>query len=158
MVDFTKPITSETVQREWVDYNGHMNDAAYASVFSLAVNKLMELIGLDEAGREHFQYTVYTLETHLCYLKEAHEGEELDITFQLLDYDAKRMHVFFFMTNKNGEELAVSEQMLMGIDIKEERPSPFPEEVYDVIKAASKQQESWSVPERAGRKIGIRKK
>ncbi|SDI14977.1 thioesterase family protein [Alteribacillus bidgolensis] len=158
MVDFTKPITSETIQREWVDYNGHMNDAAYASVFSLAVDKLMELIGLDEAGREHFQYTVYTLETHLCYLKEAYEGEELDITFQLLDYDAKRMHVFFFMTNTNGEELAVSEQMLMGIDIKEERPAPFPEEVYDVIKAASKQQENWSVPDRAGRKIGIRKK
>jgi acyl-CoA thioester hydrolase len=26
------------VSSEWVDYNGHMNDAAYAKVFSLAVD------------------------------------------------------------------------------------------------------------------------
>ncbi len=35
----------------WVDYNGHMNDAEYARVFSLAVEALMDRIGLDAAGR-----------------------------------------------------------------------------------------------------------
>ena len=36
------------VAPEWVDYNGHMNDAEYARVFSLACEALIDTIGLDD--------------------------------------------------------------------------------------------------------------
>ena len=142
------------VDTAWVDYNGHMNDAEYARVFSLAVDELMVQIGLDDAGRERESYTLFTLETHLCYRREAHQGEALAVDIELLDRDAKRLHGFFSLYNADGELLATSEQMLMGIDTSSGRPAPFPAAVshqldgFAVIDGAA-----W--PEAAGRRIGI---
>ncbi|ASK61890.1 3-hydroxyacyl-CoA dehydrogenase [Virgibacillus phasianinus] len=148
----------ERVRPEWVDYNGHMNDAEYSRVFSLAVDQLMNEIGIDENFREQQQYSIFTLETHLCYLAEANEGESLGISVQLLDSDTKRLHVFFVMEDEEGKRLATSEQMLMGMDMKEGRPAPFPAPVASKVSNLASTQENQPIPDEAGRKIGIRKK
>jgi len=141
------------VAPEWVDYNGHMNDAEYARVFSLGVEALMDAIGLDEAGRARHGYTLYTLETHLCYRREAHEGQPLSVEVTVLARDAKRLHVFFAMHDSEGTLLATSEQMLMGIDSDAGRPAPFPEAVAGVIETLPAAKGDW--PELAGRRIGL---
>lgn len=142
------------VAPEWVDYNGHMNDAEYARVFSLAVEALMDGIGLDEKGRTQHGLTIYTLETHLCYRREAHEGQLLAVDITLLDRDAKRLHVFFSMRDDQGELLATSEQMLMGIDRQSGRSAAFPGPVAEAIAALPRAEpDAW--PAAAGRRIGI---
>ena len=146
------------VQADWVDYNGHMNDAAYAQVFSLAVDSWMNEIGLDAEGRAKHSYTIFTLETHLCYLKEANEHEELDIYMQLLDDDEKRLHVFFEMKNQSDDLLATSEQMLMGINTVENKPAPLPENIANKVAEVRQQQVHFDMPVQAGRKIGIKRK
>lgn len=146
-------ILETRVAPEWVDYNGHMNDAEYARVFSLAVEALMARIGLDVAGRAEHGYTLYTLETHLCYRQQAHRGEALVVDLTLLDHDAKRLHVFFTLRNVDGDPLATSEQMLMGIDVASGRPGPFPEPVAAVIETLPHAGDEW--PSAAGRRIGI---
>ncbi|WP_077622752.1 thioesterase family protein [Sediminibacillus massiliensis] len=146
------------VSKEWVDYNGHMNDAAYAKVFSMAVDALMGKIGLDSDSIDKLSYTIYTLETHLCYLKEAHEGQDLNVEVHLLDRDAKRLHVFFTMKNDNDEAIATSEQMLMGIGTVEGRPAPFPESVSDNVQKLEDMSAGHEIPQQAGRTICIRKK
>ncbi|MDR5873813.1 thioesterase family protein [Halomonas sp. CUBES01] len=149
-------IYATQVAAEWVDYNGHMNDAAYARVFSLACEALINHIGLDEAGREHFGYTLYTLETHLCYRREAHQGQSLSVDLTLLDSDAKRLHVFFAMRDAEGNLLATSEQMLMGMQPTTGRPSPLPSPVaHRVATLPQADKDAW--PELAGRTIGIRR-
>lgn len=148
----------EYVRADWVDYNGHMNDSAYAKVFSMAVDRFMDYIGLDEDARSSLSYTIFTLETHLCFLKEAHQDEQLSVSVQLLDLDSKRIHVFFEMKNNVNELLATSEQMLMGMDMKEGRPAPFPSVVESKVAAITKDHQDYPVPDQAGRKIGIRKK
>lgn len=149
------PLFKTRVQDAWVDYNGHMNDAEYARVFSLAVEALMDRVGLDEAGRAEHGYTIYTLETHLCYRQQAHRGEALSVAVTLLDSDAKRLHVLFTLTNADGDTLATSEQMLMGIDVESGRPGAFPEPVAASVEALPKAGDEW--PKAAGRKIGIRR-
>ncbi|WP_447553323.1 thioesterase family protein [Vreelandella sp. EE22] len=147
-------IYSTCVAREWVDYNGHMNDAEYARVFSLAVEALMAHIGLDQPGRETHHYTLYTLETHLCYRREAHEGEPLAVKLSLLDHDAKRLHVFFELLDNEHGVLATSEQMLMGIDQQGGRSAPFPEVIARQIATLPTIGDgAW--PTLAGRRIGI---
>ena len=146
------------VKAEWLDYNGHMNDAEYARVFSHAVEELMITIGIDEAFRQEFKYSIFTLETHICYLAEAHKGETLSVSYHLLDHDEKRLHVFFTMQNSSGEELATSEQMLMGMDMKAGRPGSFPELMKQKIETIVKEQADLSVPQKVGSKIGIRRK
>lgn len=146
------------VKADWVDYNGHMNDAEYARVFSLSVEQLMNKIGIDESFRNEHDYSIFTLETHICYLAEAHEGETLKTTVQLLDHDEKRLHVFFTMYNKDGDELATSEQMLMGMDMKEGRPAPFPATIGEHIQHMADEQKELPYPKKAGSQIGIRRK
>jgi len=142
------------VAAEWVDYNGHMNDAEYARVFSLAVEALMDHIGLDNHGRAQYGYTIYTLETHLCYQRETHQGQPLSVSMALLDSDSKRLHVFFEMYNDKNERLASSEQMLMGMDIATVKPAPFPDAIQGAIDNLPAP-EQW--PPMAGRVIRIRR-
>ncbi|MGC3872167.1 thioesterase family protein [Halomonas sp. GXIMD04776] len=147
-------ILDTRVAPEWVDYNGHMNDAEYARVFSLALEALMDHIGLDEAGRAEHAYTIYTLETHLCYRREAHQDQALAVEISLLDRDAKRLHVFLEMQDQEGQCLATSEQMLMGMGSDSGRPEPFPAPVTEHIERLPHiAQDAW--PKLAGRRIGL---
>ncbi|QDI90487.1 thioesterase [Salicibibacter halophilus] len=152
-----KPLLESTVQSDWIDFNGHMYDAAYANVFSLAVERLMITIGIDHDFREKHHYTIYTLETHLRYLKEAYAGQEIKVTVQLLDYDKKLLHVFFVMKNDAGERLATSEQMLLCVNMKERRSTPFPSSIVSSIEDLAKAHEGHAIPSETGQKIGIRR-
>ncbi|UOQ83398.1 thioesterase family protein [Gracilibacillus salinarum] len=149
----------DVVRNEWVDYNGHMNDAAYAKVFSLAVDALIDHIGLDEQARRKLSYSIFTLETHICYLQEAHETQEINVTLQLLNKDAKRLHVFFEMyagADNQQHLIATSEQMLMGMDMEQGRPAPFPETIAEVIDTIWNDHKHLAAPKQAGRQIGIK--
>ncbi|MBM4763572.1 thioesterase family protein [Bacillus sp. B15-48] len=158
MSKIENPLLTETVGENFIDYNGHMTDSAYAVIFSKAVDQLMVEIGIDEGFREKTNYSIYTLETHLCYLQEAHEGQIVSVHLQLLDYDTKRLHVFFIMENDRGERLATSEQMLMGMNMSTGRPAPFPDEIKEKIIELHEAHIEMEVPKEAGRKIAIRRK
>ncbi|WP_027965628.1 thioesterase family protein [Halomonas halocynthiae] len=147
-------ILETRVAPEWVDYNGHMNDAEYARVFSLALEALMDAIGLDKKGRDQHAYTIYTLETHLCYRREAYENQSLGINIILLDRDTKRLHVFMEMLDEHNQCLATSEQMLMGIATVSGRPAAFPTAITEhIARLPHAQAENW--PALAGRKVGL---
>jgi acyl-CoA thioester hydrolase len=103
------------VARDWVDYNGHMNDAAYALVFSRSGDALMDRIGLDAAARKASGRTLYTLQIMLHYFKEALEGAPLSVACQLLEHDSKRMRLWLEMrAGAEGDLLAASEQLRRG--------------------------------------------
>ncbi|MFC2949029.1 thioesterase family protein [Virgibacillus sediminis] len=153
-----KVILEEKVRPEWVDYNGHMNDAEYVRVFSWGVDRFMKMIGITDDFREENRYTIYTMETHVCYLNELKLDEPLEVQLQMLDYDAKRAHVFFELYGPDGRRAATSEQMLMGIDQTTGRPSPFPDEIFTQVEDLAKACMPDEKPAEAGRVIGIRRK
>jgi acyl-CoA thioester hydrolase len=109
------PLLETTVVSNWVDYNGHMNDAAYAIVFSRSVDALMDRIGLDAAARKRTGQTLFTLQMMLHYFKEVKEGDALALSCQLLEHDDKRMRVWLDMMAPGGVRLAASEQLLISI-------------------------------------------
>ena len=109
------PVLETTVATDWVDYNGHMNDAAYAIVFSRSVDALMDRVGLDAAARKRTGQTVFTLQMMLHYFKEAKEGDMLAVSCQLLEHGDKRMRLWLDMTAPSGERLAASEQLLISV-------------------------------------------
>ena len=151
------PILETAVRPDQVDYNGHMNDAAYATVFSSAIDALMDWLGIDADFRAAQHYTLYTLELHLRYLCEALEGTPLAVDVRLLDDDAKRLHVFETMRARDaGTELATCEVMLMGIDRATGRPAPFPPAITERIAALRARHGVAEWPQGAGRRIGIR--
>ncbi len=120
------PVLATTVVSEWVDYNGHMNDAAYAIVFSRSVDALMDRIGLDAKARERTGLTLYTMQMMLHFFKEAKEGDALAVSCHLLEHDDKRVRVWLEMTSAGGEPLAASEQLLLSVTRGESGPRAAP--------------------------------
>ncbi|MFC5699481.1 thioesterase family protein [Pseudomonas sp. GCM10022186] len=145
-----------TIPADWVDYNGHLRDAFYLLIFSYATDALMDVIGLDEAGRAETGHTLYTLECHLNYLAEVKLGAQVEVRTQLLGVDAKRLHIHHSLHYPgDATELAASEQMLMNIDSAAGRSAPFSEAVAERIRGIAAEQDGLPQPRHVGRVIGL---
>ena len=82
------------VEPQWIDYNGHLNMAYYNVLFDRAVDEVYELLGFGlDISRQH-KHSTFTAEVHVRYVRELREDDPVRVTFQLLDYDSKRMHYF----------------------------------------------------------------
>jgi len=146
------------VRPDWIDYNGHMNDAAYAVAFSEGIEAFLVWLGFDADYRARVHVTVYTLEAHIRYLQEAGEGDAVAIDLRLLDCDAKRLHVYLRMLAEDGTELATSEQMLMAIDTETGRSAPFRAPVSEQVESLWAAHESLPRPDPVGHPMGIRRR
>lgn len=154
MTDPLLRVLEARIPADWVDYNGHMNDAAYAIAFSRATDRFMDQLGMDAAWRERSGCTIYTLENHICYLLEAHEGQTVRVTAQLLGHDSKRLRVFFQMHRHGSDELlATSEQMLLHVDASGPRAAPFDAATRERIARLAAAQAGLPMPAAAGRAI-----
>ena len=147
------------VASDWVDYNGHMNDAAYALVFSRATDALMDRIGLDAAARKASGRTLYTLQVMLHYLQEASEGAPLFVACQLLEHDDKRMRVWLEMrAGRDGAVLAASEQLLLSIDKNDgAKAAPWRTETMAALDALAKAHRGLTAPKLAGSGIALKR-
>ena len=154
------PLLQTTVAPEWIDYNGHMNDAAYARVFSLACDALMEAIGLDDAVRRASQRTIYTLQVMLHYFHEAKLGEAIAVSARVLERDSKRLRIWMTMTRaRDGERLAASEQLLLSVDTSGPSPraAPWSADVAEALARLAARAEGIDLPPEAGRGITLRR-
>ena len=144
------------VLHQWVDFNGHLRDAFYLLLFSMASDNWMEVIGLDEAGRAATGHSLFTLEAHVNYLLEVREGVAVEVRTQLLGHDAKRLHLYHSLHRADDPTLlAGSEQMLLNVDMSLRRSAPFAASVLPRLQALAAQQRSLPVPKFAGRSIAL---
>ena len=147
------------VDAAWIDDNDHMSDAAYALVFSRAVDALMDRIGLDAAQRKASRRTLYTAQAMHRYLAEALAGDALAVSFHLLEHDDKRMRVWLEMFGRDGVALAVSEQTLLSIDRSDATPrvADWRAETRSALDALAKAQRELAAPSLAGRGVMLRR-
>jgi len=117
---------SASVRPEWVDYNGHMSEAYYVLIFGDATDAFYDHIGLGPDMREANKVSVYTVEAHIRYLTEAHEGAALRIGTIVLSHDAKRLRLRHEMLrSEDGKLLALTEVLLLHVDKTSLRASAF---------------------------------
>ena len=144
---------------EWIDYNGHLRDAYYALVLSLATDALMDRVGLDAASRKTTGQTLYTLQMMLHYFQEAPEGAPLSVACQLIEHDEKRMRVWLEMRQGVGGPLiAASEQLLISV-IKSDgsRAAPWRAETLAALDALMKAQRGLAHPKQAGQGVRLKR-
>src|ERR1700754_3945588 len=93
---FFAPFVSSVmrVEPQWIDYNGHLNMAYYNVLFDRAVDEAYEMMGIGLAYLKAHNHSTFTAEAHVRYLREIHENDPVRVHFQLLNYDAKRIHYF----------------------------------------------------------------
>ena len=156
IADLGQPI--ETVRRavplDWTDYNGHMNEARYLQAFGDATDKLMAMIGCDDAyiatGGSYF-----TAETHIRHLDEVHAGHVIHITTQVLLGEGKKMHLFHRMY-AGDRLLATGEHMLIHVSLETRKASAPGSEVAAALEKVARAHADLPLPEGAGAAVGIR--
>ena len=150
------PAGGRTVPPDWIDYNGHMMDGYYAVAFAEATEAFLDHVGLGPAYREETGSSIYTAESHLCYVKGVRAGARLRYSSQLLRADPKRMHVFHRMTEAgSGDEVATNELMFLHVDTATERVTPMPPDRRAVVEALAAEHAALPAPAQAGRRIAI---
>jgi acyl-CoA thioester hydrolase len=155
---FPAPFVSAATQVEpgWIDYNGHLNMAYYNVLFDRAVDEAYELLGCGLAYLEAAKHSTFTAEAHIRYLRELHAGDPVRVTFQLLDFDAKRMHYFEQLFHADeGWLSATSENMVLHVDMTAKKTAPFPEAIVARLTRMKAAHAHLPVPEGAGRRIAM---
>lgn len=148
-----------TVPPEWVDYNQHMSEGYYAVAFCDVSEVFLAHMGIGEAYRARTAYTVYTIESHITYLNETKVGKPISCTTQLLDYDAKRMHVFHRMyQDETGDLCATFEVMMIHVDSRIVRSAPMSDETLARFAQLHTSHSTLPQPEQVGHRIQIRRR
>jgi acyl-CoA thioester hydrolase len=149
----------ETVRREWIDYNGHMNVAYYVLAFDHATDVWFEHLELGEAYRKRTGCSIFALELHVLYMAELREGDPLRITTQLLGHDDKRLHFFHRMYHAESGTLSASlEIMGLNVEMAARKARPFPADARPRIEAVAAAHAALPRPPEAGRTIGLKRK
>jgi acyl-CoA thioester hydrolase len=144
------------VEKDWIDYNGHLNMAYYNVLFDRCVDEAYELLGIGLNYLNTHKHSTFTAEAHVRYLREVHEGDPVRVTFQLLDYDSKRIHYFqqlFHATD--GWVSATSENMTLHVDMAAKKVAPFPASVMRTLSRMKAAHARLPRPEAAGRRIAM---
>jgi acyl-CoA thioester hydrolase len=159
---FAAPIeidSGETVRREWIDYNDHMNVAYYLLAFDQALDRLYDRIGLGEDYLARTNHSTMTMETHITYLRELRLGAPIRFTFQLLDYDNRRQHFFGRMFHAaEGYLAATHEWLTTHVDLAARRSAELPAAKVALFAEMMTEHAALPRPEQAGAVIGIRRK
>jgi acyl-CoA thioester hydrolase len=140
------------VPPEWIDYNGHMMDAYYFLAFTEATEAFLDHVGLGATYRARTGSGIYTAESHLSFLSGVSEGAALSYQTQLLDHDAKRLHVFHQMTSA-GTLAATCE--LMFLHVTDGHVTAMPPDAARAVAALADRQAALPRPGQAGRRVGI---
>ena len=145
-----------TIGPEWVDFNGHLRDGYYMVLFSSAVDALMDLAGLDEAGRSATGHSWFTLEAHVNYLHEVKQGAAVEVRLQVLGLDTKRLHVCVSLQPVGqAEVMAVSEQMLLNVEMSGPCATPFAPQVAAYLQPLAAQHAALPRPAQVGRVMAL---
>jgi acyl-CoA thioester hydrolase len=156
----TSPLLSPLMdlQSDWIDYNGHLNMAFYNVLFDRGCDFGFEALGMGPEYVDERKLTIYTAEAHVKYEREVHMGDRVQASFQILDYDEKRLHIFQELRHEDGWISATSENITLHIDMSGPKVAPFPEDVFSKIEPMALQHKNLPYPENAGRHIEIRRK
>jgi acyl-CoA thioester hydrolase len=155
---FFAPFVSSVmrVEPQWIDYNGHLNMAYYNVLFDRAVDETYALIGLGTDYVAERRHSVFTAEVHVRFLRELHAGDPVRVTFQLMSYDAKRLHYFEQLFHaEEGWVSATSENLGLHVDMDAKKAAAFPSEVAARLADMKASHALLAVPEAAGRRIGM---
>jgi acyl-CoA thioester hydrolase len=155
---FAAPFVSSlmTVEPAWIDYNGHLNMAYYNVLFDRAVDECYELLGIGADYLKRHGHSTFTAEVHVRYLRELREGDPVRVAFQLLDFDAKRIHYFEQLLHAaEGWLSATSENMTLHVDMATKKVAPFPDSVMRSLAAMKAAHARLPRPEAAGRRIAM---
>jgi acyl-CoA thioesterase FadM len=144
---------AEPVQEAWLDDYGHLPEASYLIPFTNANWAVLDHFGIGRAYYARTGGALYTVESHVRYLKEVRAPALVETETLVLGADAKRLRVAHLMS-VDGVERATFECVMLHVDSKAGRTAPLPADVQAALAAA----QTPDPPPWAGRGITLDRK
>lgn len=138
-----------TVTPDFIDVNGHMNIRHYLDAGALSADMLIRRIGIDDGYRAERRMGVFTVEHHIRYFTEMHEGGAFSVHPLLLERSAKAGHLIAFIVDRAAEVLSCTvEIILVHVGMDTRRPIDFPDDIAAGLDAwvALAAEVAWPVP------------
>jgi acyl-CoA thioesterase FadM len=110
-----------------IDYNGHMNDAAYAQVLSDANEVFLDVLGLSATYRKATGCSMYTVEITIKFLREVGLDDGVTAQTFMASHDAKRIRLHTSLL-VDGSPVATGDSLYLHVDTETGRVRPFPED------------------------------
>ena len=116
---------STAIPASWIDYNEHMNDAAYAAAVSLANEAFLEHVDLSAGYRERTGRTMYTVDLHIAYKAEVHRSETLRARTAVAVLGPKKLGLSTDLLRADGQVAATAEVLYLHYDQRATAVVPF---------------------------------
>ena len=155
---FAAPFVSSVmrIEPQWIDYNGHLNVAYYNVLFDRAVDEVSEPLGLGPDYLKQHGHSTMVAEMHVRYLREVREADPLRVTVQLLDFDAKRIHLFEQLLHATENWVsATCETMTLHVDMTAKKVTPFHDSVMRKLERMKAAHAELPRLEAAGRRVAM---
>jgi len=123
-------------------------------LFDRAADEVYEPLGLGSDYLERHNQSTMVAEMHVRYLREVHETDPLQVTVQLLDYDAKRIHFFEQLLHATeGWVSATCETMTLHVGMTAKKVVPFHDSVLRALERMQSAHAALPRPDSAGRSV-----
>ena len=144
------------VRPEWIDESGHMYAAHYVVAFGEASDIVLDLLTVGDAYRRETNAAPFLLELHTTYLREMTADAEFRITFQLLEFDRRRLRYFLRMFDaEKGHLVSTVETAIVHVDLATRKSCNWPEAALDKMAEYHTKHSQIEFPPEAGRGISF---
>jgi acyl-CoA thioesterase FadM len=133
------------VPASWIDYNGHMNDAAYAQVITDANELFLEALGLSADYRQSSGCSMYTVELTIKFVREAGLDDLIRAETQLASHDSKRVRLRTSLLAEDLSPLATAESLYLHVDTATGRVSVLPDSRLFVLEQVQRAHDALSL-------------
>jgi acyl-CoA thioester hydrolase len=144
------------IQKDWIDYNGHLNMAYYNVLFDTSVGEIYAALGI---GRSYFKernFSTFTAEVHIRYLRELRLEDPVQVSVLFVAVDDKRMHTYKELIHaKEKWVAATSENMTLHVDMATRKVAPFPPDILPRMHELVKTHQSVPRDPAIGRRIAM---
>lgn len=156
---FDAPIQTDLreIPQEWIDYNGHLNMAYYNVLFDSAADTAFEKLGCGQEYLKTYNHSFYTAEAHVKYKQELHSGHKVTASFQLIEYDKKRLRVYQELHHEDGWLAATCELLMLHIDMNGPRVAEMPSDVMEKVIQMHKAHSNLTIPQAVGQGIALKR-
>ena len=119
-------LKTETIKKEWTDYNKHMNVAYYIHVFDIAADVMLDNFKMGGESAKKDKKSTFVVEMHTHYNQEVKLGEEVETHLTYIHHDKKRIHYKLSMFHKEKKYLAATNEVLsLYVDLNQRKVVEF---------------------------------
>lgn len=123
------------IKPEWIDYNEHLNDAAYAAVLSQANEEFLKHLDLSDKYRLATNCSMYTVEMLISYLAEVHQSDHLKAKSWVSELAPKKIRIKTELIRNDGTVAATGQVLYLHFDGAAQKVSPFSESQLSLLES-----------------------